>query len=564
MSDRRDNANGPALAINGEERASADQYPAEHDSNLLHIKEHFARSGDATRRSSEGLHEHLEQRAIDIHEPFFFSHDATSGQQELERLPAGVERHAVENDDDPLQSPKKEPAQPAVEEDFAISQDAAFLTSEDFRKHLERRARDASSDQQELELAASVRVEHHAVENNDGPPKSPKKEPSQLAGEGDFAASEDAAPHAPEDSREHLKRRAAVHEPSVFSRDANGNQQDFERLIASIHAVQREEAAARLPKAAQLASVPDLATVGDGIWPHYSLEPDYLRRDALRGPRTMIKLSFLIVGILSVPIAYYFWMGGWHTIPGASSPEVASFNSKPIIPPPKSSSEEETGERAAQRDAQTPIPAPRPTATTDRTAMEAQTPIPAAAAASPTATTDRTAVEAQTSIPAPAAASPTATTDRTAVEAQTPIPAAASPTATTDRTAVEAQTSIPAPAAASPTATTGRTAVAPVSEQNVTSSDQSDADEVVVLLKRGQELMHHGDLAAARLVLRHAADAKNAEAALILGSTYDPVILRELRVYGLSADVGMARTWYEKAKDLGSPEAVRRLDNLGH
>jgi TPR repeat protein len=106
--------------------------------------------------------------------------------------------------------------------------------------------------------------------------------------------------------------------------------------------------------------------------------------------------------------------------------------------------------------------------------------------------------------------------------------------------------------------------VAPVLEQNVTSPDQSDADEVVVLLKRGQELMRYGDLAAARLVLRHAADAKNAEAALTLGATYDPVILRELRVYGLSADVGMARTWYEKAKELGSSEAARRLDNLGH
>jgi hypothetical protein len=151
-------------------------------------------------------------------------------------------------------------------------------------------------------------------------------------------------------------------------------------------------------------------------------------------------------------------------------------------------------------------------------------------------------------------------------EAQTPIPAAeaASPTTTTDRTAVEAQTPIPPPAAASPTTTTDRTAVAPVSEQNVTPSDQSDADETVVLLKRGQELMRYGDLAAARLVLRHAADAKNAEAALTLGATYDPVILRELRVYGLSADVGMARTWYEKAKELGSSEAARRLDNLGH
>ena len=339
---------------------------------------------------------------------------------------------------------------------------------------------------------------------------------------------------------------AAIHRTSEAESDSvdrcatNGNpdgtadQGELERLAASVWSVQREEAAARLPKAAQLASVPGLATVGDGIWPPHSLEPDYLaRRDALRGPRTMIKMSFLIVGILSVPMAYYFWMGGWETIPGASSPEVASFNSKPIIPPPKSSSEEEMGERAGQRDAQTPITAPRPTATTDRTAVEAQTPIPAVA--SPTATTGRTAVQAQTPIPAPAAASPTATTDRTAVQAQTQIP--------------------PPP---------GRTAVAPASEQNVTPSDQSSADEIVILLKRGQELLRQGDLAAAQLVLRHAADAKNAEAALTLGATYDPVILRELRVYGLSADVGMARTWYEKAKELGSPEAARRLDNLGH
>jgi hypothetical protein len=155
------------------------------------------------------------------------------------------------------------------------------------------------------------------------------------------------------------------------------------------------------------------------------------------------------------------------------------------------------------------------------------------------------------------------------------------------RIRLEWQAPIPAPAAAaSPTVTTDRTAVAPVSE-HVVPSGQRDADEqtvggdrtgvapprepnvapspvaeIVVLLKRGQELMRNGDLAAARLVLRHAAEAKSAEAALTLGATYDPVILRELRVYGFSADVGMARTWYEKAKELGSPEAARRLDIL--
>ena len=130
------------------------------------------------------------------------------------------------------------------------------------------------------------------------------------------------------------------------------------------------------------------------------------------------------------------------------------------------------------------------------------------------------------------------------------------------RIKLEWQAPIPGPAAESQTVTTEGTAVAPVSEQNVAPSGQRDADEIVMLLKRGQELMRNGDLAAARLVLRHAAEAKSAEAALTLGETYDPVILRELKVYGFSADVGMARTWYEKAKELGSPEAARRLDIL--
>src|SRR2546430_17711364 len=53
---------------------------------------------------------------------------------------ASGERHAVESDHDPLQSPyapKKEPAQPAVEGDFA--EDATHRESEGLHEHLERR-----------------------------------------------------------------------------------------------------------------------------------------------------------------------------------------------------------------------------------------------------------------------------------------------------------------------------------------------------------------------------------------------------------------------------------------
>jgi hypothetical protein len=113
-----------------------------------------------------------------------------------------------------------------------------------------------------------------------------------------------------------------------------------------------------------------------------------------------------------------------------------------------------------------------------------------------------------------------------------------------------------------PTVETHRIAIAPPGEQNVAPSRQLDADEITALLKHGENLIRNGDLAAARLVLQRAAEAKSAEAALTLAATYDPVILRELRVYGFASDVEMARSWYEKAKEFGSAAASQRLEIL--
>jgi hypothetical protein len=91
---------------------------------------------------------------------------------------------------------------------------------------------------------------------------------------------------------------------------------------------------------------------------------------------------------------------------------------------------------------------------------------------------------------------------------------------------------------------------------------QLDREEIAVLLKRGKDLIANGDLAAARLVLQRAADANDVEATLALAATYDPFVLRELRVYSFPADAEMARVWYEKARELGSSAASRRLEML--
>jgi hypothetical protein len=89
-----------------------------------------------------------------------------------------------------------------------------------------------------------------------------------------------------------------------------------------------------------------------------------------------------------------------------------------------------------------------------------------------------------------------------------------------------------------------------------------DPEEIATLLKRAEEFLKFGDIAAARLALRRAATAGNAQAALALGMTFDPAVLAEQGVLGLAPDVAQARTWYQRAAELGSAEAPRRLERL--
>jgi hypothetical protein len=87
-------------------------------------------------------------------------------------------------------------------------------------------------------------------------------------------------------------------------------------------------------------------------------------------------------------------------------------------------------------------------------------------------------------------------------------------------------------------------------------------DEIAALLKRGQELVAQGRFRVARVVLEQAAESKSASAAFALGQTYDPLIERSAVRPDAPPDIAMARTWYEKAKDLGSPDAAQRLNRL--
>jgi hypothetical protein len=88
-------------------------------------------------------------------------------------------------------------------------------------------------------------------------------------------------------------------------------------------------------------------------------------------------------------------------------------------------------------------------------------------------------------------------------------------------------------------------------------------EEITTLIKRSEDFLKYGDVASARLSLRRAASAGNAQAALALGVTFDPAFLRERGILGFAPDVAQARAWYEKAAELGSSDAARRLERLG-
>jgi hypothetical protein len=89
-----------------------------------------------------------------------------------------------------------------------------------------------------------------------------------------------------------------------------------------------------------------------------------------------------------------------------------------------------------------------------------------------------------------------------------------------------------------------------------------DAEEIAALINRGTDSLKSGNLVSARLLLRRAAEAGSASAALMLGTTFDPLVIQQLGAIGVVSDVAQARQWYEKAVELGSDAASERVAKL--
>jgi hypothetical protein len=118
-------------------------------------------------------------------------------------------------------------------------------------------------------------------------------------------------------------------------------------------------------------------------------------------------------------------------------------------------------------------------------------------------------------------------------------------------------------AAAYQTAIQGRVlALEPAAAEAAAPARRIDPDELATLLKRAKGLLAIGDIIAARLLLERAADAQEADAALMLAGTYDPQVLGTRDMRSITPDPATARVWYQKAAEFGSSDAKRRLGQL--
>ncbi len=98
-----------------------------------------------------------------------------------------------------------------------------------------------------------------------------------------------------------------------------------------------------------------------------------------------------------------------------------------------------------------------------------------------------------------------------------------------------------------------------LSKRKITPTKLKRADRWVA---KGRALLKAGRVAQARLWFKRAAEYGVAQAAMLLGSSFDPNFLISRSGSGLIPDAGQAKNWYQYARQLGSQVAGQRLANL--
>lgn len=87
--------------------------------------------------------------------------------------------------------------------------------------------------------------------------------------------------------------------------------------------------------------------------------------------------------------------------------------------------------------------------------------------------------------------------------------------------------------------------------------------ELMLLYEKGNEHLRLGNILVARQFYLRAAENGLSEAAFAFAESYDPNELARVKIVaGVAADAALAKRWYERAMQLGFPEAAERLSEL--
>src|SRR5262249_53698466 len=305
---------------------------------------------------------------------------------------------------------------------------------------------------------------------------------------------------------------------------------------------ERADAGDRLPRASQLPPVrglraPEDDKYIDGYRVPRSLEPSFLPPPPMRDRTNHLGavLRVFIACAIAAPIAYvlvYYFAGAGGDSAAKRGARLATVGTQPPPMPPMQMTQQAEPPPAPQ--VQAPPPPPPQVQAPQVRAVTVQ-PQPMQAPQAPPMQPQMQAPQPFPTQPFPSQAVPPQQQ-----AASSDVGTAAAPSRSVPREPPRETIGVamaPAPAAAPP----ARPPVVAI-----------DREELQVLLKQGEQFVASGDVVTARVLFQRAAEAGDANGALSLGATYDPIVLARLGVRGISPDVEKARRWYEKAREFGS------------
>jgi hypothetical protein len=87
-------------------------------------------------------------------------------------------------------------------------------------------------------------------------------------------------------------------------------------------------------------------------------------------------------------------------------------------------------------------------------------------------------------------------------------------------------------------------------------------EEEATLLARGKDVLQQGGIVAARLIFEELAKRGSAAGALALARSHDPAFIAPSAASASAPNMELALKWYERAAELGNPDAKRRLAEI--